>query len=114
MSSPYQTHPYYAMTIISRLFTLPPAQTNLAGAMWILAKARMARRKSQRAFPLERGLWAMAACFYSLPIRCNTEEAVTNDSSRRPVCFTATCLDPAAGIIDYHRRRDLVRAYAGG
>ena len=43
---PYPTHPYCAMTITSRLSMLPPAQTNLAGAMWIWAKARMARRKS--------------------------------------------------------------------
>ncbi len=30
---------------------------------------------SEGAFPRERRLWATAACFFSLLIRCNTEEA---------------------------------------
>ena len=63
------------MTTISRLCIWPRAPTSLAGATWKSAKAWMGRRIFYGAFPRERGLWAMAACFFSLLIRCNTEEA---------------------------------------
>src|ERR1035438_4173584 len=114
MLLPYRTHLCCAMTITSRLSTLPPARINSAGAMGNWAKVRMARRKSRRAFPLERGLWATAACFFSLLIRCNTEEASSNDPSNCSIRAAATAIDPVTGGDHFNWRNYCIPPHARG
>src|SRR5580704_7624048 len=67
-----------------------------------------------KAFPLERGLWVMAACFSSLPTRYNTEEAASNDSSHRPLRAAATVNGSPDGCVHCDLGSDLVPAHAGG
>src|SRR5579859_858002 len=66
------------------------------------------------AFPRERRLWATAACFFSLLIRCSTEEAASHDSPHRSFRAAATAPGSAGGGIHRRDRRNLISAHAGG
>src|SRR5208282_2897026 len=65
------------------------------------------------ALVLENELWAMAACFFSLPTHFSTEETSSHDSSHYSVCAAAAAVDFFDGGLHRHCRDDLVLLHAG-
>src|SRR6185437_7810357 len=114
MPSRCLTHPFCATTTTSLSYTWLSAATSLEGAMWCSVRRRPVGHRFSRDFPLETESWATAACFFSLPIRCNTEEAGSNDTSHRSVRASTAAIDPAYGRHNHGGRNHIVPSHAGG
>src|SRR6185312_2926183 len=114
MPLPCPTRPFCATTTTNLSYTWLSAATNLADVTWCSVRRRMAGHRFSRDFQSETGSWATAACFFSLPIRCNTEEIGSNDPSHRSVRASATAIDPPYGRHNHCGGNRIVPSHAGG